>query len=111
MAAAADAGAKDLAQAAERALQAGDPRTALGLLRQADARAPGDIGIKMQLALALRAAGDFEGALAALDAALALDPYLLLALLSKGWVLEKLGKPRAAAKVYRSALKIAPPAP
>ncbi len=109
MAAAADVGAKELAQAAERALQAGDPRTALGLLRQADARAPGDLGVKMQLALALRAAGDFEGALAALDAALALDPYLLLALLSKGWVLEKLGKPRAAAKVYRIALKVAPP--
>ncbi len=100
---------KELVQSAERALQARDVGTAIGLLREADACAPADIEVKMQLALALRATGDLVGALEALDAALTLDPYHLLALLSKGWMLEKLDRPREAAEVYRNVLKIAPP--
>jgi len=105
----AGAGASEKLQAAERALRAGDPAAALQILRRAEAEQPGDIAVKMQLAVALRASGDLEGALAAMDAALALDPYLALALLSKGFVLEKLGRPREAARVYRNALKIVPP--
>jgi aspartyl/asparaginyl beta-hydroxylase (cupin superfamily) len=109
MASADEARTRELVQRAERALGARDGRSALELLRQADALAPGDIDVKMQLALALRATGDLEGALGVLDQALALDPYHLLALLSKGWLLEKLGHGFAAAEVYRNALKIAPP--
>jgi aspartyl/asparaginyl beta-hydroxylase (cupin superfamily) len=103
------AGVKDLLDAAIHTLRRGDAAGAIGLLRQAEARAPADVAVKMQLAMALRASGDLEGALGALDAALTLDPYDLLALLSKGWILEKLGQPRAAAAVYRNALKSAPP--
>ena len=54
MVSAADAGAKDLALAAERALQARDPSRAADLLRQAERLAPDDLDVKMQLALALR---------------------------------------------------------
>ena len=104
-----DVRTRELLQAAERALRARDARAALDLLREAEALAPQDAAVKLQLVLALRATGDFPGALDAVEAALAIDPYLLLALLSKGWLLEKLGRRREAAIAYRNALKIAPP--
>ena len=109
MVSAQDAHIKDLVDTATAALRAGNPQAALKLMRQAEAAAPGDVAVQMQLALVLRSSGDLEAALGALDAALAIDPYLLLALLSKGWILEKLERPRAAAAVYRNALKIVPP--
>jgi aspartyl/asparaginyl beta-hydroxylase (cupin superfamily) len=100
---------KDLLDTAQRALLAGDVNAALEALLAAEARDPKDPAIKLQKAAALRAQGRLADALAALDDALALDPYLFMALLSKGWVLEKLGRPRVAADAYRAALKIAPP--
>jgi aspartate beta-hydroxylase len=39
-----------------------------------------------------------------------IDPYFFPALLNKGDLLERIGKSRQAAQVYRNALKIAPPA-
>ena len=108
MVSAQDARIKDLVGEATTALRAGNAPAALKLMRQAEAAAPDDVGVKMQLALALRTSGDLQGALGALDAALAIDPYLLLALLSKGWILEKLARPREAAAIYRHALKIVP---
>lgn len=48
-------------------------------------------------------------ALDAVERALALDPYYFMALLSKGAILEDLGKHRLAARTYRDAIKIAPP--
>jgi aspartyl/asparaginyl beta-hydroxylase (cupin superfamily)/Flp pilus assembly protein TadD len=48
-------------------------------------------------------------ALDAVERALALDPYYFMALLSKGAILEDLGKHRLAARTYRNAIKIAPP--
>ena len=104
-----DARTKEVMDSAVRALRQGDAMGALVLLRRAEGDAPDDISLKMQIAAALRTLGDFPGALSALDSALALDPYLLLALLSKGWIHEKLGQAREAAAIYRSALKIAPP--
>jgi Tfp pilus assembly protein PilF len=56
----------------------------------------------------LRLTGDLMGSLRRSDDALALDPYNFMALLSKGFLLEKMGRPKAAAGVYRNALKIAP---
>ena len=109
MGSAGDARTRDLVEAAVRALRQGDAMGALGLLRRGEADAPTDIAIKMQVAVTLRTLGDLDGALKALDAALTLDPYQLLALLSKGWILEKLGRVREAAAIYRNALKIAPP--
>ena len=104
-----DVRTRELLQGAERALRGRDAPAALKLLREAEALAPQDADVKMQLALALRASGDFAGALEAVEAALVIDPYLLLGLLSKGWLLEKLGRGREAAIAYRNALKIVPP--
>ena len=53
--------------------------------------------------------GDFHGALAALDEALAIEPYDFTALLGKAAILEQVGQASSAADVYRNALKIAPP--
>ena len=104
-----DVRTRELLQGAERALRGRDAPAALKLLREAEALAPQDADVKMQLALASRASGDFAGALEAVEAALVIDPYLLLGQLSKGWLLEKLGRGREAAISYRNALKIAPP--
>jgi tetratricopeptide (TPR) repeat protein len=78
------------------------------MLSDLEEQEPTDPQIKLDKALALRLQGDLIAALASLDAALAIDPYYFLALLSKGSVLEQMGRRRVAAQVYRSALKIAP---
>ena len=99
---------QQLAAQAMAAIQRGDAAGALALLLQAEASAPGDAELKMQRALAHRMAGALPQALAALDEALAIEPYNFLALLSKGAVLERLSGERAAARVYRNALELAP---
>nr|MBP6700860.1 aspartyl beta-hydroxylase [Halioglobus sp.] len=101
--------AQPLIGAALATLQRGDARAALGMLLDAERKLPASLGIKLNLALAYRTLADYPGALRALNAALALDPYFFLALLSKGMVLEQMGRPRIAAEAYRNALKIAPP--
>lgn len=95
-------------RAALAALQRGDARGALAMLLEAERSDPTDLNVKLHLALAQRALGDFPAALRALDAALAIDPYFFLALLSKGIVLERMGQSQFAAQIYQSALKIAP---
>lgn len=99
-----------LVREAEAALRQRDVGAALDLLGRAEAAAPGDIPIKMLKASALRFKGDLDGALAALDGALAIDPYFFVALLSKGSLLERLAGPRIAARFYRDILEAAPPA-
>ena len=94
--------------AALATLQRGDARGALAMLLAAERSDPKDLGVKLHLALAQRTLGDFPAALRALDAALAIDPYFFLALLSKGVVLEHMGRMKFAAQIYRNALKIAP---
>ncbi|MBU1375959.1 MAG: aspartyl/asparaginyl beta-hydroxylase domain-containing protein [Alphaproteobacteria bacterium] len=90
------------------AMRRGDRATALTCVTQAEAIAPFDPHVKMQKAMIHRVGGAFAAALAALDEALALEPYNFLALLSKGAVVEKLSGERLAAKVYENALKLAP---
>ncbi len=51
--------------------------------------------------------GDLVAAVGALDGALALEPRNLLALLSKGALLERLRQAKAAALVYKNALAVA----
>jgi aspartate beta-hydroxylase len=72
----------------------------------ADPKAP---AIPLNLSFAHRAKGDTAAELAALDHALALDPYYLPALLAKGAAMERLGRSRQAARFYKNALAIAPP--
>ncbi len=98
----------DLLHRAAEALSRRDPQPALGLIAQADRLGPTHHGF-LNRALALRMLGDLNGALAALDEALAREPYDFTALLGKAAMLEQIGQGRAAADVYRNALKIAPP--
>src|SRR5262245_60486768 len=89
-------------------LQRGRAPDALELLNDACRAQPGHVELMLHQALALRMLDRLPEALRALDAALAIDPYFFLALMSKGAVLERLGKERLAALVFRDALKIAP---
>lgn len=97
-----------LSQQVQQAIARRDTAGALALIGRAEAARPADIDIKMQKALALRVSGDLKGAIAALDQALALEPYNFVALLSKGALVERLQSPRHAAAIYRNALKILP---
>ena len=100
-----------LAQARE-ALRWSDPAAALAWLEaikdQGAAAAPVQLAIHLDRALALRLLNRLPDALAALDAALVIDPYSLLALLSKASILERLGRTRDAARTYEDALASAP---
>jgi aspartyl/asparaginyl beta-hydroxylase (cupin superfamily) len=78
------------------------------ILSQAPAEALNDEAI-LDHVLALRMLGRLPEALARCEDALARQPRNLLALLSKALLLEKLGRPRAAAQVYLNALAVAPP--
>jgi aspartyl/asparaginyl beta-hydroxylase (cupin superfamily) len=104
---AADTGA--LMRTAQGAMQRGDLRGALDLMRRAeaiDARTP---GLYVSMGQAFRMGGDREASLGALERALVVDPYDFVALLLKGVVLEEIGLKRQAAKVFRNAVAIAPP--
>lgn len=112
MTAASQTSVAELRRAADAALARGDPRGALQLLEQAERTGPPDPEVLLGKALVLRLTGDFGRALETIDDALALEPYHFMALLSKGFLLEKLARPKAAAAVYKNALKVAPePAP
>ncbi len=97
-----------LGQRARAAIQQRDWAGAEALFAQAH---PESLTVEMILdhALALRMLGRLPQALERFDAALVLEPRNFLALLAKGAVLEKLGRPKAAALVYRNALAVAPP--
>jgi aspartyl/asparaginyl beta-hydroxylase (cupin superfamily) len=90
------------------ALRRGDSKGALAQLGEAARQYPSDPNIKLNLAMVLRTQGDLAGAVQALDAALAIEPYFFMALISKGAVLEQMGHIRHAAQVYGNALRIAP---
>ena len=90
-------------------LQRRDGGRALDLLNRI---APTDVSLDVLLdkALALRMTGDLIGAVRTLDAALVIDPMNFLALLSKGALLERLGRMKIASKIYKNAFATAPPA-
>lgn len=85
------------------------PSEARDLLGRAAAADPGQPALHFNLAAACRAAGDPQAALAALDSALAIDPYFVQAIFQKGVLLEEVGQPRDAAHVYQDFLDTAPP--
>lgn len=96
-----------LAQAG-RSLARQDAQGALALLDRADTFGVTHTGA-INRSLALRLLGDFSGSLSQINQALAIEPYDYVALLAKGALLERLGRPKAALTPYRNALKIAPP--
>jgi aspartyl/asparaginyl beta-hydroxylase (cupin superfamily) len=86
-----------------------DVAGAILLLDRAAKGDPSAPAIPLNLSFVHRARDDSPAELAALDRALALDPYYLPALLAKGAALERIGRFRQAARSYKNALAIAPP--
>ncbi|KFN42095.1 aspartyl/asparaginyl beta-hydroxylase domain-containing protein [Arenimonas metalli] len=90
------------------AFKRGQLAEAHGLLQAAHAAAPREPAVAISLAVVLREMGDHAGELRAIEASLAADPYFLPGLLAKAGHLQRHGKPRAAAAVYRNALNVVP---
>src|SRR5262245_51065054 len=95
----------------QRKMEEGEAAGALALFTEAEALDASLPEIPFLPGVCQRHLRNPAAALAAIDRALSLDPYFFLALLSKGAILEDLGKQRLAARTYRNALKIAPPEP
>lgn len=91
------------------AFQRGDSTGAQELLELAKTQAPRDPMIPLTLAKVHGNADRVDDEWNAIMASLAIDAYFLPALLAKGEFLERRGKPRAAAAVYRDVFKVAPP--
>jgi aspartate beta-hydroxylase len=100
--------AEALKAAADRAMLAGDPRSAAASFERALTLAAGRLELWIGLAACRRAMGDAHGALVALEGALAIEPRCFPALLMKGSMLESQGSPKAAAVAYGHALQMAP---
>jgi aspartate beta-hydroxylase len=81
------------------------------LLSAARDVAPREPNVLLALAVVRRELGDDAGELAAIEAALVVDPLSLQGLLAKGMHLERTGRRHAAAAVFGNALKAAPPEP
>jgi len=94
----------------QTAMRRGDDAAAINYLQRASAAAPQDAIVQLNLAFALRKAGDLAAEGTAYDKALIADPYCYPALLGKGEVFERMGKPRVAARFFKDALRIEPPA-
>ncbi|HEX4853310.1 aspartyl/asparaginyl beta-hydroxylase domain-containing protein [Arenimonas sp.] len=90
------------------AFKRGQLAEAQAMLQAAHAAAPREPAVAISLAMVLREAGDAAGELRAIEASLVADPYFLPALVAKAACLQRLGKLRAAADVYRNALKVVP---
>ncbi|MEI9929349.1 MAG: aspartyl/asparaginyl beta-hydroxylase domain-containing protein [Rhizomicrobium sp.] len=106
----------DLVRRAQNAMAQRRPAEAAELWARIAALAPDHPQAKLQIAIAQlniafarRQAGDMDGELGAYNNALAADPLCYPALLGKAALLERLGKARQAAKIYRDALKLEPP--
>ncbi len=91
------------------ALQRGDLGQAHERLIEALAAAPQDLAV-LQLAISIHEKrGDFTAEMEVIERALVVEPYFLSALLSKGSWMERQGRQREAASVYRNALAVAGP--
>jgi aspartate beta-hydroxylase len=91
------------------AMRRRDFAQACTLLEEARRAGPSDLLTLLTLSKARRENGDVAGEGEALEAALAVDPYFLPALLGKAQRLERLGAGPTAAMFYRTAVRIAPP--
>jgi aspartyl/asparaginyl beta-hydroxylase (cupin superfamily)/Tfp pilus assembly protein PilF len=93
---------------ATQALARRDPEAALRMLQHAATTAPRDPMVQIYTAVALKDLGRPDEEMAAVSRALTIDPYFYPALLHKGMLLERLGKRRQAARVFKDLLKIMP---
>ena len=91
------------------ALAAGDAQAACSLLTIATRSDPGQPALLFNLSAAKREVGDRLGAIAALDEAIAADPYFIQALFQRGILLEESGNLRGAAQQFRDFLDTVPP--
>ena len=98
-----------LLSAATQALARRDSSAALQVLQHAAATAPRDPMVQLYTALALKDLDRPEEEMGAVTRALAIDPYFYPALLHKAMLLERLGRRRQAARVFKDVLKIMPP--
>lgn len=98
-----------MSEQAARALSAGDAATAVALYAVLTQREPSVADHWVKLALSYRRAADRAAELRSLDAALALEPRLLIALLLKGANLEDSGDLVASGHAFKAALAVAPP--
>jgi aspartate beta-hydroxylase len=96
--------ASSLLRTGAGALQKGDPAAALHAFAAAEAADPGMAEAYLNQALACRVLEDWSTGIAALDRLLVKQPRHVVALLSKGALLESAAGERAAARVYRQAL-------
>lgn len=93
----------------QHALLRGEPERARDLLERAGRAAPREPSIPLNLSFVFRATGDRNAEMAALTAALDIDPFFFPALLAKALLVERMGENRQAARIFRDALAIAPP--
>ncbi|MDO5505609.1 MAG: aspartyl/asparaginyl beta-hydroxylase domain-containing protein [Pseudoxanthomonas suwonensis] len=89
------------------AFQRGDAREALELLQLARTRSPREPMLALTVSRVLRELGQVDMEWSAIVEALQIDPYFLPGLLGKAEFHERQGRPRAAADVFRNALKVA----
>jgi len=97
-----------LLASAAQALSSSDAAAALKVLQHAASTAPRHPMVQLYMALALKELAQPEEEMAAVTRALSIDPYFYPALLHKGMLLERLGKHRQAALVFKDVLKIMP---
>jgi len=90
------------------ALKRGEGAAAYDLLCAARKLVPNDLLLLMTLSAACQHLGNAETEREAIEAALAVDPYFLPALLAKGHWLERFGTRAGAAAMFANALKVAP---
>ncbi len=94
--------------AAGRAMASGDARAAQDLLRRAVEQAPDRADLWLSLAACRRRLGDVEGAMAAVERALVVEPRAFPALLMRASLLERAGRTGEAGVAYGAALTQAP---
>ena len=97
------------ARSGAEALRAGDPARARSVFQRLVDEGRGDGQIWLGLAFAARDLKDTEGALLALEQALAFEPRNIRALMLKADVHAQAGEDRVASGYYSQALKAAPP--
>ena len=94
-------------QAADRAAASGDFAAARSMLERAVGADGGSSELWMKLSAMRKASGDMQGALAAVDRSLAIEPLDFAALLYRAVLLEGLGDPQTG-EAFGQALALAP---